>query len=183
MIPLLASTFNLFGGGTTNKDAEKKDGPFMYYVADELILNLFWCLAEKKPATLAVPTLGLSTAPTSTPAPATGVAASAGTAGTVSTQVSVPPPSMLRGRSIEDIVNKWTQELETQVKEFERFAREVAVWDRNLIDSGNNVCMSFVILSGYWLTKCHDADSCLLSMRRFWLPSVNRLMSISRLIT
>lgn len=46
---------------------------------------------------------------------------------------------MLRGKTLEEIVNRWTTELETNVREFNRFAAEVAVWDRALIENGNNV--------------------------------------------
>lgn len=53
--------------------------------------------------------------------------------------VSVPPPSMLRGKTIEEIVNRWSSELETHVREFNKFAGEVSVWDRALIENGNNV--------------------------------------------
>ena len=53
--------------------------------------------------------------------------------------VAVPPPSMLRGKTIEEIVNRWTSELETHVKDFSKFAQEVVVWDRALIENGNNV--------------------------------------------
>jgi nuclear pore complex protein Nup62 len=53
--------------------------------------------------------------------------------------VAVPPPSMLRGKTIEEIVNRWSAELETHVREFNRFAGEVAVWDRALIENGHNV--------------------------------------------
>ncbi|KAE9410321.1 hypothetical protein BT96DRAFT_371525 [Gymnopus androsaceus JB14] len=53
--------------------------------------------------------------------------------------VAVPPPSLLRGKTIEEIVNKWSSELETHVKEFNKFAAEVSVWDRALIDNSNNL--------------------------------------------
>lgn len=53
--------------------------------------------------------------------------------------VAVPPPSMLRGKTIEEIVNRWSTELETHIREFNRFAGEVSVWDRALIENGNNV--------------------------------------------
>lgn len=49
---------------------------------------------------------------------------------------------MLRGKTIEEIVNRWSSELETHVREFTKFAGEVAVWDRALIENGNNVSMS-----------------------------------------
>ena len=53
---------------------------------------------------------------------------------------------MLRGKTIEEIVNKWSSELESHVKEFGRLAGEVAVWDRALIDNGNTVssCLLWV---------------------------------------
>ena len=46
---------------------------------------------------------------------------------------------MLRGKTIEEIVNKWSSDLEAHVKEFSRLATEIAVWDRALIDNGNTV--------------------------------------------
>lgn len=49
---------------------------------------------------------------------------------------------MLRGKTIEEIVNKWSAELDSHVREFSKFASEVAVWDRSLIENGNNVCLS-----------------------------------------
>jgi nuclear pore complex protein Nup62 len=46
---------------------------------------------------------------------------------------------MLRGKTLEEIINKWTADLEAYVREFNRFGAEVAVWDRALIENGNNV--------------------------------------------
>ncbi|KAJ7781375.1 hypothetical protein B0H16DRAFT_618368 [Mycena metata] len=59
--------------------------------------------------------------------------------------VAVAPPSMLRGKTIEEIVNKWSGELETHVREFNKFAGEVAVWDRALIENGNNASLLHVL--------------------------------------
>ncbi|PFH52855.1 carbohydrate-binding module family 1 protein [Amanita thiersii Skay4041] len=55
------------------------------------------------------------------------------------TTVAVPPPSMLRGKTIEEIVNRWSSELETHVKDFNKFAGEVSVWDRALIENSKNI--------------------------------------------
>lgn len=66
-------------------------------------------------------------------------AASAAPASTSGAGINVPPPSMLRGKTIEEIVNKWSSDLEVHYKEFNRLAGEVAVWDRALIDNGNTV--------------------------------------------
>ncbi|OAX43848.1 hypothetical protein K503DRAFT_765463 [Rhizopogon vinicolor AM-OR11-026] len=57
--------------------------------------------------------------------------------------VAVPPPSALRGKTIEEIVNKWSSELEVHVREFNKFAGEVAVWDRALMENGNNLATLF----------------------------------------
>ena len=51
---------------------------------------------------------------------------------------------MLRGKTIEEIVNRWSSELETHVREFNKFAGEVSVWDRALIENGNNVCLFYL---------------------------------------
>lgn len=50
---------------------------------------------------------------------------------------------MLRGKTIEEIVNKWSTDLETNVKDFTRLAGEIAVWDRALIDNGNTISALF----------------------------------------
>lgn len=58
----------------------------------------------------------------------------------------LPAPSVLRGKTIEEVVNKWTSDLEEQVKAFGKFAAEVAVWDRTLIESGNNLSALYATL-------------------------------------
>ncbi len=83
---------------------------------------------------------------------------------------------MLRGKTIEEIVNKWSADLETQVREFNKYAGEVAVWDRALIENGNNVRT---------LIHCCDLDeftsnSCLLFSATFWPPRESRTKSVWR---
>ena len=77
--------------------------------------------------------------------------------------ITAQPPSMLRGKTIEEIVDKWSLYFDAQAKEFSEFATEVEVWDRaliavlrRLIESGNSVslrstspCISF----SHWLTR------------------------------
>ena len=73
-----------------------------------------------------------------TPATVTGTAAAAAaTASTTAAAATIPgpPPSMLRGKSIEEILAKWNSELDIQTKEFTRMANEVAVWDRTLMEN------------------------------------------------
>ncbi|KAI0306964.1 Nsp1-like C-terminal region-domain-containing protein [Multifurca ochricompacta] len=107
-------------------------------------------LATEKKDGAAAPSLfsGLGGATASAPKPATPLAISASTlpsAGvlapttTTPSAISVPPPSMLKGKSIEEIINRWSTELETHVRDFTKFATEVAVWDRSLIENGNNL--------------------------------------------
>ena len=83
------------------------------------------------------------------------LAASTTTPSTTGPVVAIPPPSMLRGKTLEEIVNRWTTELETNVREFNRFAAEVAVWDRALIENGNNVNLSSDIAQEFALIFVH----------------------------
>ncbi|KAL5487791.1 NSP1 [Sanghuangporus weigelae] len=114
-----------FGQASSNKDTPAAAGS---------AFNLFGKPAEKKDA----PAEGEKkdgTAGTSS-----GVNTSDKPAGTgTPVPISVPPPSMLRGKTIEEIVNKWSSELETHVREFNGLAGEIAVWDRALIDNGNTI--------------------------------------------
>jgi nuclear pore complex protein Nup62 len=87
-----------------------------------------------KPAT---PSTLANTTTTTNPTAALTTSALAPTS--TSTVVSVAPPSMLRGKSIEEIVNRWSSDLETHVRHFTKYASEIAVWDRALIENGNNV--------------------------------------------
>jgi Nsp1-like C-terminal region len=106
------------------------------------------------------------------PAPA----GAASTTSLSSTVVAVPPPSMLRGKTIEEIVNRWTSDLEIHVKDFQRFAGEVAVWDRALIENGNNVSplITFVIFRGL---KEHRLSRLVLFTAMFLRPRGNKMRS------
>lgn len=55
---------------------------------------------------------------------------------------------MLKGKTIEEIVNKWTSDLDIHVREFNKFASEVAAWDRALIENSNNVSFLNCIFDG-----------------------------------
>ncbi|KAJ7228787.1 Nsp1-like C-terminal region-domain-containing protein [Mycena pura] len=103
--------------------------------ATALAPSLFGSKPEEKKDTMptSLPTFSMG-------APKEGEKSTTSLAGTSSTPiVAVAPPSMLRGKTIEEIVNKWSSELETHVREFNKFAGEVAVWDRALIENGNNL--------------------------------------------
>jgi len=53
---------------------------------------------------------------------------------------------MLKGKSIEEIINRWSTDLESHVRDFNKFATEVAVWDRSLIENGNNLAALYSLV-------------------------------------
>ncbi|KDR83589.1 hypothetical protein GALMADRAFT_235853 [Galerina marginata CBS 339.88] len=118
---------NVFGASTGNKEGEKKATTPIAAPT----FNLFGGAkpAEKKDET---PSAKEGEKRDTTPSMATP------TTNTTSA-VAIAPPSMLRGKSLEEIVNRWTADLETNVREFNKFAAEVSVWDRALIENGNNI--------------------------------------------
>ncbi|KAG6911717.1 hypothetical protein DXG01_007967 [Tephrocybe rancida] len=102
--------------------------------------------ADPKDATVpAAPSLGglfgkpAERSASTTPAPSFGSTTAAAPAAPTGLSVAVAPPSTLKGKTIEEIVNKWSTDLETHVKEFNKFAGEVAVWDRALIENSNTL--------------------------------------------
>ncbi|EDR12924.1 uncharacterized protein LACBIDRAFT_311958 [Laccaria bicolor S238N-H82] len=128
----LATSGGLFGNNG-NKQSDKKDAT----QTAPTTFNIFGGAKTDEKKDAPTPT-GLN-ATTLKEVDKTTVPGSAAAAAVSSTTVTVPPPSMLRGKTLEEIVNRWTTELETHVREFGRFAGEVAVWDRALIENGNNI--------------------------------------------
>lgn len=55
---------------------------------------------------------------------------------------SAPVPSMLKGKTLEEIVNNWSNELEERTRDFSEIAGEVREWDRVLRENGEQVCDS-----------------------------------------
>jgi nuclear pore complex protein Nup62 len=53
--------------------------------------------------------------------------------------VSVPVPSLLKGMTLEDIVNRWSSELDERVREFTHLAGEVKAWDSVLLSNGDEI--------------------------------------------
>jgi nuclear pore complex protein Nup62 len=130
--PAAPASLGLFGA-PKDASAEKKDTP-----AAPASLGLFGgpkdTSSEKKDTSSGLVTLGLGQPSTSKEGDKSKDASAAPAA-----NVSVPLPSMLKGKTIEEIVNRWSIDLETHVREFNKFAGEVAVWDRSLIENGNNL--------------------------------------------
>ncbi|KAG0937147.1 hypothetical protein G6F57_007822 [Rhizopus arrhizus] len=111
----------------------------------------------------ATPSSATATAPASTTTTATGTTSTGGFSGfgqkttatqptattgqqpalttqpTVSKPASVPTPSTLKNKTMEDILNLWTRELEKQTKDFHAQASQVAQWDQQLIENGNKI--------------------------------------------
>ncbi|KAI0033778.1 Nsp1-like C-terminal region-domain-containing protein [Vararia minispora EC-137] len=138
--PGIGST--LFSGLGTKKPEEKKDGaspaPDLFggtpVASSSTQMNATQSGSEKDVA----PSL-LSTAKPSFPVGSGATAPATSASAATSTAVSVPPPSVLRGKSIEEIVNRWSADLETHVRQFNKCASEIAVWDRALIENGNTI--------------------------------------------
>ncbi|KAK0230509.1 Nsp1-like C-terminal region-domain-containing protein [Armillaria fumosa] len=121
-----APTGGLFG----TQPAEKKEG-----APTASAFGLPGSKPDEKKDSPAASSFGLGTKP----AEKEGDKPSGITPSTSTAPVAVQPPSMLKGKTIEEIVNKWSTDLETHVREFNKFAGEVAVWDRALIENGNNL--------------------------------------------
>ncbi|KAL6309750.1 Nsp1-like C-terminal region-domain-containing protein [Sparassis latifolia] len=145
----------LFGSKDTGAaTAEKKDGA----PASLPTFNLFppKDAASKNTQPISSFALGSTTAnkdgdkskaPSTTPGATAGAAAQAlGATTTAAGLIAFPPPSVLRGKTIEEIVNRWTNEIDLHVHEFNKFAGEVAVWDRALIDNGNNLAALYALV-------------------------------------
>jgi nuclear pore complex protein Nup62 len=101
--------------------------------------NLFGGASTSTPAT------------TTTPAPATTTPAAGQVSkdGPKAPAATEPAPNLLRGKTLEDVVDGWTKELDGSVKEFVRQAGEVREWDKVLVRTGSQVspplCNAIVI--------------------------------------
>src|SRR5690349_11208740 len=63
-----------------------------------------------------------------------------------STPASIPTPSHLRNRTMEEILNGWNAQLDAYTREFSTLADSVAQQDRALIENGSQI------------TRLHTAD-------------------------
>jgi nuclear pore complex protein Nup62 len=54
-------------------------------------------------------------------------------------QISVPTPSTLKNKSMEEILNTWNKDLNSRTREFHKQAAQVAEWDKQLIENGTKV--------------------------------------------
>ncbi|KAG8923757.1 FG-nucleoporin nsp1 [Tulasnella sp. 417] len=83
-------------------------------------------------------------------APVTGTAAPtmAATAAANSATTAPPllPPSVLKGKTLEEIVDSWGTDLEKQAAEFKRIGGEVQEWDRVLMDNGNQIATLYALV-------------------------------------
>ena len=61
------------------------------------------------------------------------------------TTATAPVPSQLRGKSLDEIVNTWSGELEERTRDFVEIAGEVREWDRVLRKNGEQVRRSFLL--------------------------------------
>ena len=93
-------------------------------------------------------------APATTTAPATGQASKDAPKASAATE---PAPNLLRGKTLEDVVDNWTKELDGSVKEFVRQAGEVREWDKVLVRTGSQVsfCIREVITAERQITDLY----------------------------
>ncbi|KIO29139.1 hypothetical protein M407DRAFT_6373 [Tulasnella calospora MUT 4182] len=80
-----------------------------------------------------------------TAAPATGAAATTAAA-SATTAPPLLPPSVLKGKTLEEIVDSWGTDLEKQAAEFKRIGGEVQEWDRMLMDNGNQIATLYALV-------------------------------------
>ncbi|CAH7689501.1 nucleoporin 62kDa [Phakopsora pachyrhizi] len=52
-------------------------------------------------------------------------------------------PSLLRGKTLEDLVARWNSELDDRVSDFKHTANEIAAWDQVLIQNGDQISMLY----------------------------------------
>ncbi|KAI6035260.1 Nsp1-like C-terminal region-domain-containing protein [Pisolithus orientalis] len=148
-VPPAAPTGGLFGAvppkgdSTEKKDAPRAASPFGLFGSKDKAAPSEKTDAAAPAAGLFGGKLGAATGGGATTVTASTLAPKDGDkakdAASPSTTIAVAPPSVLKGKTIEEIVNKWSSELENQVREFNKFAAEVAVWDRALMENGNNL--------------------------------------------
>lgn len=78
-------------------------------------------------------------AATATPAAPSTALATTSAAAKPAVNAAAPVPSMLRGKTLEDIVNSWSAELEERTRDFSEIAGEVREWDTVLRSNGEQV--------------------------------------------
>ena len=49
--------------------------------------------------------------------------------------------SQIKSKNVEEIINGWNSELDENVQKFMKQAREIAQWDKLLIENGDKVCI------------------------------------------
>jgi len=96
--------------------------------------NLFSGASTSTPAT--------TTTPAPAPAPATTAAGQVSKDAPKAPAATEPAPNLLRGKTLEDVVDGWTKELDGSVKDFVRQAGEVREWDKVLVRTGSQVSHS-----------------------------------------
>ncbi|KAG8936159.1 FG-nucleoporin nsp1 [Tulasnella sp. 418] len=121
-----APAAGLFGGQNSQKPADGTTTPAASGSGDK----------PAAPITVTVPSAAAPSTGPSAAGPSGGPSAGPSTGPTTA---PVIPPSVLKGKTIEDIINGWNTDLEASAREFSRYANEVSAWDRTLIDNGNQI--------------------------------------------
>lgn len=91
------------------------------------------------PAPAAAPATSLTFGGAKPAAPAATPAAGGAPGAAATPAVAAPVPSLLRGKTLDEIVNAWSVELDERTRDFVDVAGEVREWDRVLRENGEQV--------------------------------------------
>lgn len=58
---------------------------------------------------------------------------------TTNTTASAPAPASLKNKTMEDIINKWSSDLEKYSQDFQQQAKQISTWDQALLTSGDQI--------------------------------------------
>ncbi|KAJ3211488.1 FG-nucleoporin nsp1 [Entophlyctis luteolus] len=93
-----------------------------------------------KTATLAPTTPApAATSQAAATAPSLATTANAVTNAAASSTVTAPGLKALKGKTLDEMLTKWQQDLDNCTKDFHRQAVEVSLWDRMLIENGHDI--------------------------------------------
>lgn len=60
-------------------------------------------------------------------------------ASTLGANAAAPAPPSLKNKTMEDIINKWSADLDKYSQDFQKQARQIADWDKSLLTSGDQI--------------------------------------------
>ena len=58
---------------------------------------------------------------------------------TLGTKSTAPAPNSLKNKTMEDVINKWSADLDKYSQDFQKQARQISTWDQSLLTSGDQI--------------------------------------------